>query len=191
MIELVIVIGILSVILVAVGAFQFQTFRQNQNFSNSLRAEGEARLVLRSLIADLRSASPSTQGAYPIAEATKNTLIFYSDRDRDNKAERWRYYLEAGVLYKGVTKPTAAGVYNLATETVHPAVRNIVNSGEHIFNYYDESFAGTSTPLTFPLNLSDVRLVQARFEIDANPAAPPLPTTYQGEVMIRNLKSNL
>lgn len=190
-VEIVIVVGLVGLVFTVMIGFQYRVWQQNRTFSNSLIAEGEARLTLRNLIADLRTAAPSAQGAYPVAEATKDSLIFYSDHDRDGRPERWRYFLATSTVYKGVVNPNANGVYNIGSETVYPAVRNVVNANNQIFSYYGDSYAGTSTALTFPVNISDIRLVRVRFEIDANPGVPPEATPYQGEVMIRTLKDNL
>ena len=60
-----------------------------------------------------------------------------------------------------------------------------------VFQYYDDSYTGTSSPLAQPVSALSVRLVQIEFAIaaDANRGLTPRIVTTQVE--IRDLKDNL
>lgn len=190
--EIVIVVAILGLISVVLASFQVDIWRQNSFLSNSIQAEQDARIALKRLVAELRQAAPSDTGAFAIALADKDKLTFYSDIDGDGLHERLRYFLSGNILRRGVLKPTGSPLsYVDANEQLGNAVINLVNANSLIFNYYDKNYAGTSTALTLPINLPNVRLVKILLSIEADPNRAPVTTTYESQVAIRSLKDNL
>lgn len=91
-----------------------------------------------------------------------------------------------------MVQPTGSPVgYVTTTETVIDVVNNVSNTTTPIFYYYDENYTGvSSTPLSQPINVTQVRVVQLRLIIDKNANLSPVPLTIQGQTNLRNLKSN-
>jgi len=191
-IEVLVVIFILSLIGVAVATFQKDVFSFNTILSSSLAAQDEARRALRIITAEVRPLSPSSVGAYPIAEADPTSFIFYNDIDSDQLKERVRYFLDGKTLKKGVIKPSGNPLtYNPANEIISEIVHDVANGAAAIFNYYDTNYDGTTPPLTEPVNLLAVRLVKVTIVIDEDPNRSPGPITLTTQVSMRNLKDNL
>jgi len=191
-IEVLVVIFILSLIGVAVATFQKDVFSFNTILSSSLAAQDEARRALRIITAEVRPLSPSSVGAYPIAEADPTSFIFYNDIDSDQLKERVRYFLDGKTLKKGVIKPSGNPLtYNPANEIISEIVHDVANGATAIFNYYDTNYDGTTPPLTEPVNLLAVRLVKVTIVIDKDPNRSPGPITLTTQVSMRNLKDNL
>lgn len=189
LIEIVVVIGIISVI----GTIVYQFVVQGNDIFIQTRdqalAQDTLRKVMDSLAKELREARSADNGAYLLEQTVEQSIIFYSDIDNDNKRERLRYFLSAIDFKKGVIEPVGAQ-YPQGNEVITTVVSNIRNTGP-IFTYYDENYTGTQSPLSQPVNIAQVRLVHLQFIVDIDPLQPPSPITIETSVAIRNLKTNL
>ena len=191
-IEAVVAISILALVGIAIFTFQKDVFSLNRIFSQSIVSQEEVRRALKDMSAEIRAASPSSIGAYALAETSTSSFIFYSNIDDDSFKERIRYFLDGTVLKKGVTKPAGDPLtYNPASETISDVVRDIANGATALFSYYDTAYDGTTQPLAEPVDVSAVRLVKITIVVDRNPLAPPNPITLTTQISMRNLKDNL
>lgn len=189
--ELVVVMGITSLVLLAVVSFIVSMFRTTRSINASLTAVEQSRRTVKMFTDELRTASPSATGAYPIAAATGGSFTFYSDIDRDDYVERLRYFMDGTNLKRGYLKPSGDPLtYSEANEVVYTVAQFISNPGA-IFSYFDEDYNGQTAPLTIPPNIPDIRLVRIRLQIDQHPTEPPGPYELLSEVSIRSLKDNL
>lgn len=192
MIEVMAGVFILTLIGFVIYAFQKNVFSLNRIISSSLTAQNEARRALKIMSAEIRTASPSSLGAYAIAQATASSFTFYSDIDGDSLKERVRYFVEGAILKKGIIKPSGAPlVYNPANEIVSALIHDVANDVTSIFSYYDTDYDGTTQPISEPVNISVVRLVKIYVLIDKNALAPPAPIAVTTQISMRNLKDNL
>ena len=141
------------------------------------------------MISEIRTASVSSNGAYPIDQATVSSFTFFSDINNDNLREKIRYFLSGSTLQKGVIQPTGNPlVYNPANEKISILASGVTSLA---FGYYDKNYDGTTAALSFPINVPVVRLVKITVTIDQDPNRPPGPMTFTTQVSIRNLKDNL
>lgn len=191
--ELIIALGILALIGGAVATFSVDIFKTSGSIQSSLSAQQDARALLRQLAAELRTASPSSTGAYSLAEVGDNRLRFYSNIDNDGLKEEVIYYLslDGKTLYKDVRKPSGAPLQYTGAFTASTVMRDVANGATPVFSYYDTSYDGTTAPLSQPVNIISVRLVKATIIIERNPNRSPTPITVTTQVAIRNLKDNL
>lgn len=194
LVEILVVVSIAVILGLAIASFGRDIFYQNFVWSRELVAESEAKLAMRRLIAELRTAEPSNTGTYSIESASKDSLIFYSDINNDGKRERLRYWLDGRTLRRGQMAPTGQPyIYATGTETFSISANDLINANNLIFSYYDRSYDGTasSTPLAEPIEVKNIRLVKVEFLIDANSSQAPIPLYLSSQVMLRNLKDNL
>jgi type II secretory pathway component PulJ len=191
--EIVVSVAILTAVGYTFSIFQKDIFSLNTTLQNNLSAQLEARHVLKDLGKELREASPSSLGAYPVALASSTTLTFYTDINNDGLKERIRYFLSGTTLKKGVIVPSGSPlVYNTANEKISTVVSNVINSTTTpVFDYFDDQYTGTSSPLVQPVDPVSVRLVRITVIIDKDPNRPPLPITVTTQITIRNVKDNL
>ncbi len=190
--ELIIVIGITSLLIVAMGSFQRDILYFAGFIEKGLSGTQDARAILRTMTREARAALPSSIGAYPIFEAGNQSFTFYSDIDNDGLQERVRYFLSGTDLRKGVIKPSGNPLqYNPASETFSTLARDVRNGGQNLFDYYDANYDGTTAALTQPVSVSVVRLVKVTVIIDADINRAPSPKTFMTQVSFRNLKDNL
>ena len=184
--------GIFALISAAIWGFGRDIFFLNSNLNSSLSSQFYARQVLRKIVTELRSASPSSLGAYPLASVSTSSITFYSDVDADLLKEQIRYFVQGNELKRGTTRPSGSPLtYNIANETIDTIVGDLyLNPAVPIFDYYDQYYAGTSSPLTIPVNVLAVRFIKITLPIDTDPNRLPLPITATSQVMLRNLKDN-
>lgn len=192
LVEVLMAVAILTLVGVTIYTFQEDVFSFNRILTNGLTAQDEARRALRIMSAEIRTASPSSIGAYPIAEATNSSFTFYSNIGNDALKERIRYFLDGTVLKRGVIRSTGDPLtYNAASEVLVELVHGITNGVTPVFTYYDSSYDGTTLPLGTPINIALVRLVKVTLSIDPDLFQPPGATTLTTQISIRNLKDNL
>ncbi len=185
-------IAIISLIITAVTLFQKNVFSLSMTFQGNLNFQLGARAMLKRFSAEVREISPSSLGAYPIAEASTSEFIFFSDADNDGLKEEIRYFLSGTDLKRGVTKPTGSPlVYSTSTEKISTVLNNISSGTTTIFQYYDANYAGTSTPLLQPVTVSAIRFVQATLYANPDPRRILYPYIFTTKISIRNLKDNL
>lgn len=198
LIEALVSIGVISLIGLAIVAFQKSVIQNSKVMQASLTSQQQVRKTLKSFSAEIRSAMPSETGAYAVATSSTSSIMFYANIDGGPEVELVHYFLATStspvvfdVLKKGVTKPTGT-TYIASTESVTTLIRDIKNSSSSpLFSYYDANYAGTSTPLsTSPLNLNLIRLVKITILVDPNSSRSPFPQTYTTSVALRNLKTN-
>ena len=193
--ELMVSVAILVVVGILVARFQANIFIFNDDIRSDFSSDEQARLIIRPMADEIRSASPSNLGAYPIVQAGTSTFTFYSDINNDGLKEEISYFISGNSLKKSVIVPSGNPyVYNPASQSVTTVVANLANSSSStmpVFQYYDDSYTGTSSPLAQPVSALSVRLVQIEFAIaaDANRGLTPRIVTTQVE--IRDLKDNL
>lgn len=191
MVEILVVIFILMLIGGAVWAFQTDVFSLQSVLTQDLSIQGEARKVFAAASAQIRSAAPSSTGAYPLAQATAASLTLYSNIDGDAPIERVRYFLDGSTLKKGILKPTGSPLsYDPADEVVTDVLHDITNGATPVFAYYDATYDGATDPLTEPVNIPSVRLIKIMVLIDHDPSRPPDSRTFTTQVMMRNMKDN-
>jgi prepilin-type N-terminal cleavage/methylation domain-containing protein len=191
--EIVIVVGILGMIMLAIGAFQRDIFVNTKFAQDSLSTTQDSRNILRMMVRELRTASSGNDGSYPLISAASSTVSFYSDVDADGLKDKVRYFLATTTLKKGLIKPTGSPLSYVATNEVFSILAyNLKNSSSTpLFEYYDNAYAGTSSPLTQPVVISNVRLVKINLMVDVDPNKSPNVRTYTSQVNLRNLKDNL
>jgi len=192
LVEIVVAVAIALAIFLAVFNFGTGIFSFNSNAQKNLSAQSDARRVLKNMVKELRSASPGSLGSYPIALAGTSTLTFFANIDSDAYKEQIRYFVQNKELKKGITKPSGVPLtYNPANEQTVILIRDVNNGANPIFEYFDSTYTGTSTPLVQPVQATKIRLVRITLNIEKDPNKSLGPIIVQSQVFLRNLKDNL
>lgn len=190
-IEITILVAIVGLMMIAILSFESDIFSLNAYVRDSLDAQRQSKAFLVDFVDELRSASASSSGAYPIAEATADAITFYSDTDTNGTKKRIRYFLENETLKKSILIPTGAPLaYDETQIQTSDIMLSVKNGITPLFQYYDRSYAGTEPPLTQPVTLSDIRLVTVTIKTTLKSGKIPAERTFTTAVTIRNLKDN-
>lgn len=191
-IEIMVALAIFVTIIILVTTLARNTVMYRRIFFSGLTGSDDARHILQPIANEIRSASQSSLGSYPLEVTDNNTLIFYSDTNNDGLKERIRYFLNGTTLSKGIIKPIGNPlVYAANNEVITPLMYNVANGVTPIFSYYDTNYTGSTAALAQPVSPLAIRLIKVTVVIDADPANPPLPFTVTTQISFRNLKDNL
>lgn len=194
LVEMLITVGMFSIISLGTAAL----FKEIYSGSTQKRAEfasaDQARLTAASFTNELRNASLGNDGSFPLGEASTTEIIFFTSYGATAPAvNRVRYFSSGNVLYKGVTIPTGTPLdYDLTKEKITIAQASLSQGSSTLFSYYTGSYAGTSTPLSQPVNVNQVAFVQMNLTLlqrDQRNATSTFSITA-GAAM-RTLKTNL
>ena len=192
LVEVVIVVAIAISLVIIVSNLSGNISSLNGLISQQLQSKSDTTQTLQIITTEIRSASPSQAGAYPIDAATTSSFAFYSDINKDGSTEHIRYFLASSTIYKGVISATGTpATYPTSTEIVTDIIDNvIISTSTPLFRYYDESATTTQNPLSSPVTVSNIRLVEISFLSDINPQQTPKPESFSTLIDIRNLRSN-
>lgn len=194
LVETVVAVAIFSVIILFVTLFEKDIFSFNSFIQADLGAQMEGRRAIVKMVSEMREMSSSSLGAYPIAAAATSSMTFFSDIDSDTVKEQVRYYIQGGKVYKSIIEPTGNPlVYNAGSAVVTTVISSAGNgTSTAFFEYYDTNYAGTTTPLTIPVNISSVKLVKINIILPRQSSRQgTVPITITSQVTPRNLKDNL
>lgn len=190
--EMIVVIGLFALFSGAIGEIMIWGNHGKDVIFEQLSKQNDGRITIQNFLNDLRRASYSSIGAYPLELATGNEIVFYSNVDTDSWKERVHYFVSGTTLKRGITKPSGTPlVYNTANETTM-VVAHDLNNTTTIFYYYDQNYDGinSTSSLTIPINIPQVRMVGIKLWLDLRPNVSPAPLYIEGKTEIRNLKSN-
>lgn len=189
LIEIIVVIGIFSLVGLAVWNWQQDVFSLNVILTGRLTSQENLKKMIKNFVAEVRSAQPSATGAYLLEKVEEDHFIFFTDLNGDGKTERVRYFLENQTIKKGTTKASGQPpTYNPNNEVIINLVTDVIN--QEIFTYFDRNFDGSTPPLTQPVDILEVRLIRTTVTVDEKIERTPLPITKTSQVSIRNLKDN-
>lgn len=192
LIEAFVALGMFALIAVAVAWFVIQSLRSNDIIWEQLKTQNDGRAVVEQFVDDIRRAEPSSIGGYPIEDASTSTFVFFANIDSDIGRERIRFFLDGTDMKKGVIQPSGDPINYSGTENIVTVATDVVNltKGADLFEYYDETYPVTTTPLTVPDDLTRIRAVRIQLELEKDPTETPVPLHVEATASIRNLKSN-
>ena len=189
LVETLVSVSIFVIIVIVLSLFSKNMWIYNSFLGNELDSVNMARTALKTMIAEIRTASSGSNGAYALNSANSNSITFYSDIYDNGLKEQIRYFLNGTDLQKGVIIPTGIPLDYTNNETITTLASNVINST--IFNYYDKNYDGTTAALATPVDVSNVRLIKVTITTDKDPNRPPSPITVSTQVSMRNIKDNL
>ena len=190
LIEVVIVIAIFATIFTVIASFGQNTSLLSNLINKSLQAEQDLKQTFQILVTEIRSAGPSSLGAYPIESAATGSIAFFSDIDEDGIFERVRYFVGTSTLQKGVIKPTGNPLVYATSSEVLKTMVNYLLIATSTFEYYDSNYTGSEAPLSTPIDVTKIRIVKVTVTADVNPGTAPKPVTFTNTIDVRNLRSN-
>lgn len=191
--ETLVVVGIFIIISGAIMAFGADIFSSTSAVSGSLETAYQAQVLLKNILKELRSASPSISGGYPIAQVSSTSISFFVDTNNDGASEKISYYISSSTLYRSIIHPDVPSQsYNPLQAKITTLATNVRNDNDHpIFEYYGDSSQDSGSPMTYPISISEVRMIRVVLSLDVDPKRSPLPITYSINASLRNLKDNL
>lgn len=191
LIEIILVMAISSIIIMALMRFMAAGYPLSRVVFLQASSTETARVQLKRLSKALREIRGSDTGGYGLVVAEPQRIIFYSDIDSDDATERVRYELIGTDFTRGIIKPNGEPlVYQEEEEEVAVVAGRVQNGSAAVFTYYTGDYPADPVPLS-PTDLMEVKYIQFRLMIDADPDVDPPPMEVLSQVQLRNLKVNL
>lgn len=198
LIEVIVMVGVLSLILLAIYAFLSNLLGFSRKFTSAMSTQQQINTVLKEFVREARTMSISEGGAYPIQEASSTSFTFFSDYDKDGTVERIRYFYSTTTtsIMKGIIEPVG-GVYNSANESISQRISNVTTAATTtaVFTYFNSSYdgVGTTTALATPVNIPSIRHIKVQFFVMLKGFNQQSTSTtiFSTQVTPRNLKDNL
>ena len=192
--EVLVTIAIYAFIMAAVTGIVVMLLQQAPLRRSAISTSDQVRLFGMKFANELRNAQQGQDGSFQIAQASSTQIIFFSSFGAPSAAsvDRIRYFLSQGFLYKGVVVPSGSPPsYNVASEPITRVIGNILSTTS-VFTYYDGSYAGTSSALSQPVNVTLVAFVRINLLL-AQKDIRAATTTYRFGIgaALRSLKTNL
>lgn len=187
LVETIVTIAIFTLIMGAVVSSLIYFYRSNAYSVEQSSAITFARRGVEILTEDIREATYSEGGAFPVKTIGSYSITVFSDVDQDNDVERVRYFLDDTNLMRGVTSPTSTPVeYRNSDEDLTVLASHVRNQvkGTPIFTYYNKS-GGSLTDFS---NVGDLGFVEVNLTININPQRLPQDYTLHSSATLRNLK---
>ncbi|MFC1801942.1 type II secretion system protein J [Patescibacteria group bacterium] len=188
--EVIIAISVFVLVNVILTSSILYFYRSNAHSIEQAFAVSSARKGVEAMVRDIREASYSDEGSYPVISMNGNTFYFYSDVDRDNNIERIRFFLDGLFFKKGNTKSAGDPLtYEGQEEVISIISDNVRNTeqGIDIFEYYNSN----GDEITEFENILDVAFVKVNLIVNVNPSRTPNEFTLRSSATMRNLKTNL
>ncbi|MEI6627282.1 MAG: prepilin-type N-terminal cleavage/methylation domain-containing protein [bacterium] len=192
LLEIAIVVAISSIIILLIGAFSRNIFFIKNYVQESYTSEGQSKAIIRPMATEIRSIRASMTGAYGIEQAGTSTFIFFSDIDLDGSTELVHYFVSGDYFKKGVIKATGTPItYPANQEKFSTLIEGLRNtSSTPVFQYYPDTYTGSSTPLTQPVNIQSINLIKINLVTDIDINRAPYQQIFTTQISIRNFKDN-
>lgn len=179
-------------ILLAAGFLGLQYIMSQNQVSawNSYLSIEHANTAVSQITRELRDATQSGSGAYPLESASDQEIIFYTDVDFDMQVERVRYTLDGSNLIKGVIEPQGEPViYPIDSEKERVVSEIVRNGSEPVFYYYNKNWPSdtTNNPLILADRISDTVQVKIILITNPKPLQDEFDYTLESDVKIRML----
>jgi Tfp pilus assembly protein PilW len=185
LIETVVAIFVFSIAMLTITEVTLYFYETNRFAVEQAYAIGSARKGVELMVRDIREATYSDEGSYPIIAIGPNELVFYTDFDRDASVERVRYYIDGTNLKKAVVNSSGDPLQYTGSEEIFPISDSVRNSalGVPIFRYFDASGA----EVTEFTDVTPVIFVEVHLLVNINPTKLPEDFVIRSSAAIRNL----
>jgi len=191
LVELVVVIGIYTVLLLVITMSITNLYKTNAYSFAQANEVDNARKGMTQWNRDAKELTTAENGTFPIAVIDEHHFGYYSDTDQDNLVEYVEYILAATTLTKYTYNPTGSPAsYDFTApdneEVLSLFVQNI-NQSTSTFTYFDDS----ANQLSSTSPLVDVRYIKAQIIVNIDPIRSPGEFMLRSSIAPRNLKDNL
>jgi len=188
LIETIATIAIFGAVMVLVSSSVLYFYKTHNYTIDQSFAIESARRGIETMVREIREATYSDTGAYPLIDADTQSFSFYSDVDKDSNVEKIRYFLDETSFKRGSIKASGSPlVYNPGDEEIKILSDNVRNGAVLIFRYYDQS----GNEIADLSNVTNIALVSVNLTVNVTPSRGPDEFILRSSANLRNLKTNL
>jgi len=186
LVETLLVISLMAMLTTLTGTLIVSFYRTNTYALERTLALESARRGVLSIATDIREARYGDNGAYPVVSLSPYEMVFYADTDVPGDIERVRYFIQDGVLQKGIVRPEGSPATYTGAEVIAQAIPYVRNEAQSVplFTFY----ASTSAELVSNTAIRDLRFVEITILTDVNPVRAPEVVELTGSATLRGVK---
>jgi prepilin-type N-terminal cleavage/methylation domain-containing protein len=191
LIEILVSTGILVILGMGLLGLQYVISKNQVTAWTSFSSIESANNSVTQISKELRNATESDNGAYPLDTLLDSEIIFYSDVDYDNVVERVRYTLSGNNFIRGITDPSGDPTnYDTATEKTTTISDIVRNGSDPVFYYFNGDYPTdtVNNPLTQGSRIAETRYVKIYLRTNTKTGAPDEDYILEGEIKIRMLE---
>ena len=194
LVEMLMAIFIMLIGMEGVTLLFINSWRNNKFILETGNASLIASRSVDVMVREIRKARQADDGDYLLESGSDNDLKIYIDIDSDGVTERVHYYLVDGALWRGISDPNGGTpvTYPNGDQTVTKMTDYISNTGaEPVFRYYNKNYPAdnVNNPLTTPVAIQDVRLIQIHLLVNIDPVNAPNNINIESFAELRNLNN--
>lgn len=187
-IEMIVVIGIFSMIAAGVTAYFVRIWPLQRFAMDSAQAQLKAAQSITKLVEMIRNMRQSDAGDYALVKTDADEIIFFVDENSDGLVERVRIFRDGTTVRMGVIRPSGnPATYPAGQETLATITSDVRNGSQSypsaVFHYFDDG----NEELTGNFSLASVRMVSMDVYVDINPSSSPEAAHFESFASIRNL----
>lgn len=186
LIEVVIAIGIFTMLMLAVSMLFVFLYRQQSTSVAMIQRTDSLNRVVDTMAKEFRESSRGAKGDFALVIANTNQITFFDDIDSDGLTEKISYYLNGTSLTKSVIEPGADLLYG-GTAVITVVLTDVRNGGTPIFTYYDKNYTGTQSPMSSPVEVVKVKLVGLSLTVNSVNSLNSYPLHIETKIERRNL----
>lgn len=189
LVETLVLVAVFTLMVGAISGSVWFFYRTNAYTVEQSAAVSSAGSGVTNMVRDVREATYSEEGAYPIISMAENELVFYSDVGQDNSVERIRYFLDGDILKRELTRPAGdppsyPGTPDETAEVAHDVLN--ISESVPVFTYFDTD----GNEIVNVDNVTDLRFVRVNVIVNVDPQRLPEEFTLRSGALLRNLKDN-
>ncbi len=191
LVETLVTVAIFTIIMAGITLMLKEIFYTSTQQTLQVDNVDRARQDLFTFTNEVRNAAYGNDGSYPFNQASTSQIIFFSSFGASGtNVNRIRYFVASSTLYKGIIVPTGSPLGYTSAEKILPILTSLASTT--IFSYFDGAFTGTSSPLSQPVNLNNVKFIKVNLPvIDQGLRNSTTTFLVSGGATMRNLKINL
>jgi len=188
LIELIIAVAILAIITVAISLLFINLYKEQASDVARIKRIDTASKTIEMMSGEIRKMNRAENGIFPLEVVQEQALVFYSDVDNDGLTERIEYSLNGTALERKLIEPGDSLDYS-GTETIAVIAGGIRNGTEPIFKYYDENYTGSEDPMSEPISVTSVKIIEIILDINADEKYLSSPLRMETKIHPRNLRN--
>ncbi len=188
LVELVLCIGISTLIILTVSQFFVAANSQSTQLESTLDTEFAARRFVTEITEEIQRMAPGAAGEAALTTASTNALQFYSTHKHHEFPAKVKYQLNNKVLLKTITPyDQNTNSYNEAdaVETVLFTTVNNEQAQTALFSFYSRGQSVyTDNPLEEPIDIAQISLITVTLIVEPKYMQNPTSKTYESFVQL-------
>ena len=181
-IDSLIYIAVFSLLMLAVWGAIYSTLNSYRFVEAQFTASSEIRKASAIILRDLRGATFSDSGAYPIESFSANSIIFYTNADKDANIEKLKYFTDGAKLIREIIEPSDFPPSYPSEGKKQILLEHLRNDNSELFEFFDKDGNVVAQD-----EVLKIRTVKVNLRVDKDLSKDPIAYFSSFFIALRNL----